>query len=220
MTKKKLPRPAQIGKPVLNDLESTKIANAAKKRLGLPNSKMAVTSALAAAILGRKHPENKAQQLDVLREFVAKHATRQAAAEAIATARMAAGYERPPSKREMRERRKLLSPYFLASPAWRTLRMIVLKKRGTQCECCGAKAPDVRINVDHIKPRRTHPELALVEANLQVLCEDCNHGKGSWDTTDWRAPGTTQGELTDSPVPGTATATSILSAAPRLVRRR
>jgi 5-methylcytosine-specific restriction endonuclease McrA len=100
--------------------------------------------------------------------------------------------------------------------------MRVLLRRGALCECCGARPPDVRINVDHIKPRRTHPELALDEANLQVLCEDCNHGKGSWDTTDWRAPGTTQGELTDSPVPGTATATSIFSSsvAPRLVRRR
>lgn len=24
-------------------------------------------------------------------------------------------------------------------------------------------------------------------ANLQVLCNDCNHGKGFWDMTDWRA---------------------------------
>jgi 5-methylcytosine-specific restriction endonuclease McrA len=44
----------------------------------------------------------------------------------------------------------------------------------------------VVINVDHIKPRRKYPELALTESNLQVLCGTCNHGKGSWDETDWR----------------------------------
>lgn len=77
---------------------------------------------------------------------------------------------------------------FLLSYEWRALRMRVLKRFGARCQCCGATAKDgVRIHVDHIKPRRLFPELALVEANLQVLCEVCNHGKGNWDQTDWRA---------------------------------
>jgi 5-methylcytosine-specific restriction endonuclease McrA len=42
------------------------------------------------------------------------------------------------------------------------------------------------LNVDHIKPRRRFPELSLDPDNLQVLCGNCNTGKGSWDTTDWR----------------------------------
>lgn len=42
------------------------------------------------------------------------------------------------------------------------------------------------MNVDHIKPRRLFPWLALELKNLQVLCHDCNHGKGNWDQTDWR----------------------------------
>ena len=42
------------------------------------------------------------------------------------------------------------------------------------------------MNVDHIKPRKKYPELALDKSNLQVLCEECNHGKGNWDETDWR----------------------------------
>lgn len=76
---------------------------------------------------------------------------------------------------------------FLDSYEWRSLRMRVIKKFGRRCQCCGATPEDgIKIHVDHIKPRKTHPELALAEDNLQVLCEDCNHGKGNWDSTDWR----------------------------------
>lgn len=69
--------------------------------------------------------------------------------------------------------------------------MEVLKERGRRCECCGASPSDgvTVINVDHIKPRARYPELALVKANLQVLCSVCNHGKGNWDETDWRPAG-------------------------------
>ena len=35
-----------------------------------------------------------------------------------------------------------------------------------------------------LKARRPH--LALKLTNLQVLCGDCNAGKGNRDTTDWR----------------------------------
>lgn len=77
---------------------------------------------------------------------------------------------------------------FLQSYEWRQLRMRVIRKRGARCECCGAAPTDGEtvINVDHIKPRRDFPELALTESNLQVLCNVCNHGKGNWDRTDWR----------------------------------
>lgn len=76
---------------------------------------------------------------------------------------------------------------FLLSWEWRTLRMKALVKWGPRCQCCGAEREDgVKIHVDHIKPRATHPELALDLDNLQILCEVCNQGKGSWDDTDWR----------------------------------
>lgn len=76
---------------------------------------------------------------------------------------------------------------FLRSYEWRMVRMVALKRHGARCQCCGASAQDgVRIHVDHIKPRRLFPLLALDPDNLQVLCEECNHGKGNWDATDWR----------------------------------
>jgi 5-methylcytosine-specific restriction endonuclease McrA len=78
---------------------------------------------------------------------------------------------------------------FLQTYEWRRLRMVVLTKRGNRCECCGASPSDGHtvLNVDHIKPRKLFPNLALDESNLQVLCAVCNHGKGNWDQTDWRS---------------------------------
>ncbi len=97
-------------------------------------------------------------------------------------------------------KRKLLratSNGFLASYEWRKLRMVVLKKCGARCGCCGASPRDGRVmHVDHIKPRRKYPELALVESNLQVLCDVCNHGKGNWDETDWRPEAAATADVT------------------------
>lgn len=79
------------------------------------------------------------------------------------------------------------SDAFLSSYEWRRVRMEALKKYGARCQCCGATPADgVKMNVDHIKPRKIFPHLALDVSNLQVLCEECNHGKGNWDMTDWR----------------------------------
>ena len=83
--------------------------------------------------------------------------------------------------------RFIVSDAFLESYEWRVLRMKALKLHGARCQCCGASPKDGAVmNVDHVKPRRHHPELALDLSNLQVLCNPCNHGKGSWDDTDWR----------------------------------
>ena len=76
---------------------------------------------------------------------------------------------------------------FLESYEWRKVRMLVLKRDGARCCCCGATPADGRVmHVDHIKPRKKFPQLALDTNNLQVLCDVCNHGKGNWDDTDWR----------------------------------
>jgi hypothetical protein len=79
------------------------------------------------------------------------------------------------------------SDAFLSSFAWRATRMMALKQHGAICQCCGASAKTgAVIHVDHIKPRQERPDLALDVDNLQVLCHECNGGKGNWDQTDWR----------------------------------
>ena len=76
---------------------------------------------------------------------------------------------------------------FLRTYEWRRVRMQALKLYGTRCQCCGASpATGAVLHVDHIKPRKLYPQLALDVQNLQVLCHECNHGKGNWDMTDWR----------------------------------
>jgi len=84
---------------------------------------------------------------------------------------------------------------FYKSWEWRTLRMEVIKQHGRNCQCCGATPNDldmagkpVRIVVDHIKPISKHWHLRLDRSNLQVLCDECNMGKGNWDETDFRKP--------------------------------
>jgi len=79
------------------------------------------------------------------------------------------------------------SKAFLTSFEWRSLRMQALKLYGAKCMCCGATPTTGAVmNVDHIKPRKFYPGLALDINNLQILCDECNHGKGNWDQTDWR----------------------------------
>jgi len=76
---------------------------------------------------------------------------------------------------------------FYESLAWRRLRYKTLKKHGRRCQCCGAEPDDgVRINVDHILPIKKFWHLRLDPDNLQVLCGECNHGKGNVFTDDWR----------------------------------
>lgn len=81
----------------------------------------------------------------------------------------------------------VMSDEFLSTFEWRKIRMVALRKYGPVCQCCGATpANGAVMNVDHIKPRKVFPHLALDVDNLQILCHECNHGKGNWDMTDWR----------------------------------
>lgn len=85
------------------------------------------------------------------------------------------------------------SLWFFESLPWKKLRYRVFKEQHGRCQCCGRDAHDfnpmggrVKLAVDHILPRKTHPHLALDISNLQLLCFDCNEAKGNIDTTDWR----------------------------------
>lgn len=79
-------------------------------------------------------------------------------------------------------------PAFLQSKAWKRLRLQAIKLHGSKCQACGATpASGAVLNVDHIKPRLLFPALALRIDNLQVLCSECNEGKGNWDMTDFRS---------------------------------
>jgi 5-methylcytosine-specific restriction endonuclease McrA len=79
------------------------------------------------------------------------------------------------------------SKRFAQSRPWSRLRYDFLRDQDGRCRCCGLGAADgARLNVDHILPRITHPQLALAYANLQVLCSNCNQGKGNHNATDWR----------------------------------
>jgi 5-methylcytosine-specific restriction endonuclease McrA len=77
---------------------------------------------------------------------------------------------------------------FLDTYEWAEVRYrVLLKYRDRPCMACGrGPKQGVWLHVDHIKPRKTHPHLALDINNLQILCGCCNKGKASWDSTDWR----------------------------------
>ena len=76
---------------------------------------------------------------------------------------------------------------FYRSYEWRKLRYQILQRDGARCALCGVTPNEGAVmNVDHIKPVRKYWTLRLDPENLQVLCNQCNHGKGNWDETDWR----------------------------------
>lgn len=76
---------------------------------------------------------------------------------------------------------------FYSSRAWKILRYQAFERYSNKCACCGGSPSDgLTMHVDHIKPKSTHPELALDIENLQILCEDCNVGKINQWQTDWR----------------------------------
>ena len=72
---------------------------------------------------------------------------------------------------------------FYRSYEWRRVRHDALKRSNGRCALCGRRASDnLQLHVDHIKPRSKHPECELDINNLQVLCADCNLGKGNRDS--------------------------------------
>ena len=60
------------------------------------------------------------------------------------------------------------------SRRWAALRLQALRRDDFKCVTCGARG---RLEVDHIKPVRTHPGLAWVLDNLQTLCSQHHTAK-------------------------------------------
>lgn len=76
---------------------------------------------------------------------------------------------------------------FYKSKEWKFMRYEALRRYGGRCQCCGASAQEnAGLHVDHIKPLRVFWDLRLDIDNLQVLCADCNEGKGARHADDWR----------------------------------
>lgn len=76
---------------------------------------------------------------------------------------------------------------FYNSAEWRMARYEALRRDGGYCACCGRHPPAVILNVDHIVGLRVDWSRRLDVSNLQVLCADCNAGKGARHADDWRA---------------------------------
>lgn len=81
------------------------------------------------------------------------------------------------------------NPNSLYNQMWRRVRIEVLEFYKGECAICGRNFKDdrVKIHVDHIIPKSHTPQLALYFSNLQLLCEECNVGKGHNYSTDWRS---------------------------------
>lgn len=75
---------------------------------------------------------------------------------------------------------------------WKALRMQALDRDGWACVECGTP---MRLEIDHIEPVKTRPDLSYSLGNLQTLCGSCHarktrievgHAPLSKDRQDWR----------------------------------
>ena len=64
----------------------------------------------------------------------------------------------------------------------KSVRFEVFKRDSFKCQYCGASAPDVILEVDHIVPVAEGGENDMM--NLITSCRDCNRGKGKKKLTD------------------------------------
>ncbi len=72
-------------------------------------------------------------------------------------------YEARPERIEARR--------FYCSEHWRRFRAMIVRQRPV-CEECGAEPSS---HVHHVKPRRSHPELAFDESNMKAVCAGCHN---------------------------------------------
>lgn len=95
-------------------------------------------------------------------------------------------------------RRSMGDPVKTNSPAWRALKRSCYlrdKAAGAPCAICkGAYGPidydaapsshEYAYEPDHIRPRKSHPELALAADNIQPAHRRCNRAKGARAVVD------------------------------------
>ena len=93
----------------------------------------------------------------------------------------------------VRDDHKRFSRHVTRGPRWRTLRMAVLERDGFRCRSCGARG---RLEVDHVKPVRSAPELSFDPDNLQAPCGRC-HGEKTRGECNLPAPNPRRKEWRD-----------------------
>jgi 5-methylcytosine-specific restriction protein A len=62
----------------------------------------------------------------------------------------------------------------IRSARWKVVRLAAKRRDGFKCVKCKAVG---RLEVDHIKRVKDHPELAFELSNLQTLCKPCHSAK-------------------------------------------
>ena len=73
---------------------------------------------------------------------------------------------------------KVADPFY-SSSEWIRLRLKALSRDRYTCVSCGFKGESRDLQVDHILPRKTHPQLRLVIDNLRTLCRPCHSNAGT-----------------------------------------
>lgn len=71
--------------------------------------------------------------------------------------------------------------------AYARWRRAVLRANPHICALCGQPLPTRRIQVDHIQPYETHPELVFVVSNGRILCRICHAAHHDRPTAGMRA---------------------------------
>jgi len=63
------------------------------------------------------------------------------------------------------------------SPRYKRFKRYVLERDNHQCVMCGSTE---KVEVDHIKPQKTHPELRFDVRNGRTLCFSCHKKTPTW----------------------------------------
>ena len=98
--------------------------------------------------------------------------------------------------KRQKELAQMAKDNFYSSRPWKELRRKALARAGYRCEWCGVSVRGKGASrVDHIRPRKQYPQLALAISNLRVLCPGCDNkrhaekGRGMVEKSETGADG-------------------------------